>query len=674
MLLTRFRVRDYRSIHDSGEVVVEPSKTLLVGVNEAGKTALLKALQQVKAPEAAEKLSALRDYPRSRYTEIQRAEKDAGDVLVVEATFSLSDVDREVVLEESPTSTDVSELVIRRYLDNTERWTFGSARVSAQYSEIEKDLVRLRAYLAKQDGGAEVVAALDVLTAGERGYAVVRGQFAKQLLAWLETALPLIEETAEREEKRYDTLKAAIELGDQITAAGAAARERVPLFVYYSTYFTVRPRINLASLAAREAAGDIETEYDFGNLCLLRLLGLTAKELSELAAGEPDPNAYQYQGGATNEAYLEAVKKHQEKLDDRQYRLNAASVDLTKSIREVWGDEHVQLRLVPDGQYLKVVVVDDLGVEVELDQRSEGFRWLVSFFVVFKAQAMGDLKNAILLLDEPGLSLHALKQQEFRKTVSRIAEDNQVVYTTHSPFLVGTDELDLVRIVEMTSRETGTKVHTRLVVDDPRSVYPLQIALGYELAQSLFGQSRNLVCEGLTDMMYMEALNAAATEAGKGLKASISLVPASSASKVVYYATLLTSQRLKVAALLDSDQAGDNAAKQDELVHLLSGRNLLRTKDYCDPVVPRAEIEDLLRITLVQVAKDDLGWDITATATAQPERPIVDIFSKEINGFSKRKLVRAFIRWLGSHDLTDLTATEQAGVTKLLADVNRALA
>lgn len=108
-------------------------------------------------------------------------------------------------------------------------------------------------------------------------------------------------------------------------------------------------------------------------------------------------------------------------------------------------------------------------------------------------------------------------------------------------------------------------------------------------------------------MMYVEALNAAFTDAGKGLKKSISLVPASGASKVIYYATLLTSQSLKVAALLDSDQAGDNAAKQDELVQLLGGKKILRTKDYCDATVKRPEIEDLFRDTLVQIAKDDLG-------------------------------------------------------------------
>src|SRR5690606_22151872 len=132
--------------------------------------------------------------------------------------------------------------------------------------------------------------------------------------------------------------------------------------------------------------------------------------------------------------------------------------------------DKLTIRLDVDGQYLQTLVEDELGIPVELDQRSEGFRWLVSFFVVFHAQAKDDLKDAILLLDEPGLSLHALKQQEFRKTVSRLAEGNQILYTTHSPFMVGADELDLVRIVEMTDRKTGTKVHTRLAVDDPKSI------------------------------------------------------------------------------------------------------------------------------------------------------------------------------------------------------------
>lgn len=672
MLLKTVRVRDYRSITDSGDVEIEPAKTLLVGVNEAGKTALLRAIQHINPPASAESLSALRDYPRARYTEIQRGEKDPADITVAEAVFTLTEQEKALVLNESPLSSDVEELVLWRRLDGSRGWNFGKARLRSFYSEIEADLQRLRAHLAKQPDTEDLVGVLAGITKNRKPHTPLMGKFADDLGQWLSDVLPLVDEDNERELARHAKLVAGVLYNAQTTSAGAVVQSRTPMFVYYSTYFTVRPRINLPSLAAREEAGDIDEEYDFGNLCLLKLLGFTARELSDLAAGEPRPD--NYAAGVNDDGYKDAVQNHQARLDDRQYRLNAASVDLTNSIREVWGDERVQLSLRADGQYLKVVVVDDIGVEVELDQRSEGFRWLVSFFVVFKAQARGDLRNAILLLDEPGLSLHALKQQEFRKTVSRLATDNQVIYTTHSPFMVGTDELDLVRIVEMTDRSIGTKVHTRMVVDDPKSIYPLQAALGYELAQSLFGQRRNLVCEGLTDMMYIEALNTVLSERGKGFKHEVGLVPASSASKVIYYTTILISQRLRAAALLDSDQAGETAAKQDELIRLLTQKRILRTKDCYAGSVRKPEVEDLLRQTLVEVARAELGWDVSTSASAQAQRPIIDIFSDEIPGFSKYKLVRAFIRWLTTHDVSELDATEQSNVEKLFEAINRALA
>ena len=320
------------------------------------------------------------------------------------------------------------------------------------------------------------------------------------------------------------------------------------------------------------------------------------------------------------------------------------------------------------------MVEDELGIPVELDQRSEGFRWLVSFFVVFHAQAKDDLKDAILLLDEPGLSLHALKQQEFRKTVSRLAEGNQILYTTHSPFMVGSDELDLVRIVEMTDRKTGTKVHTRLAVDDPKSIYPLQAALGYDLAQSMFTHQKNLVVEGVTDLLYIEALNSAfAGQGGATLDDGMALVPAGSASKVVYYSTILTSQDLKVAALLDSDAAGNKAVEQEALWQLLTSKRILRTGDHVTGV-QRAEIEDLLRVSLGVVARDECGWDSVSTIAAQPQRPIMEILDAEHAGVSKWKLARAFVRWLANSGTHALTDDEQKSWVSLTTAANKALA
>jgi hypothetical protein len=157
------------------------------------------------------------------------------------------------------------------------------------------------------------------------------------------------------------------------------------------------------------------------------------------------------------------------------------------------------------------------------------------------------------------------------------------------------------------------------------------------------------------------------------LDEKIALIFANSAGKVVYYATILHAHKLKVAALLDSDAAGDQAAQQDTLVHTLGNKKVLRTKDSYAGKVTKPEIEDLLRETLVRVALDDLGWDIRAVAAAQNARPILDIFAAEVTGFSKYKLAKAFLRWARAHEASDLTEDERNQWATLIDRINRAL-
>lgn len=671
MKLKKVRVRCYRSIIDSEEFEIDSAKTILVGPNEAGKTALLQAIQHLNPPEGVKPLSPLRDYPRAHYSKINLGEVDPADVRVIEGEFELDDEDREYL----PEGMKNANYVLWRNLDNSTGHRLSGAPPKTKLSDIEKDLKRLAAYV---DGRFEVPEDGSVAKPSERlqtiidtwsSTALIENEKAVNLLKWLDSILTLVDEDNEKEEKRYDTLKAAVGVADIRTKAVQALRKRVPVFVLFSNYFRVRPLIHLRQLATRIANGSLDDErYDYGNVCLLDLLGFTAEELSEMGAA-PEPDA----------SNVEALEAFREKLDERQYLLNSAEVNLTREIRSVWNPdekkgEAAKLRLRADGQYLKVTVEDDLGVEVELDQRSEGFQWLVSFFVVFFAEAEGDHKNAVLLLDEPGMSLHALKQREFRKTVSRLAANNQTLYTTHSPFLVGPDELDLVRVVEMENRETGTKVHTSVTANDPAALLPLQEALGYDLAQSLFTQKQNLILEGLTDYWYVDAVSALLREAGDAnLNDKIALVPSNTAGKVVYFATILHAQGFKVAALLDSDGAGEQAATQDTLVHTLGNKGILRTKDFLKNTVKASEIEDLLRDTLIEVAKSDLGWDISTIATKQSDRPIVNIFEKEIKDFSKYRLAKAFLRWSRDHIANDLTADEREQWKKLIQAVNAAM-
>ena len=126
--------------------------------------------------------------------------------------------------------------------------------------------------------------------------------------------------------------------------------------------------------------------------------------------------------------------------------------------------------------------------------------------------------------------------------------------------------------------------------------------------------------------------------------------------------------------LLDSDAEGDTAAKQDTLVNAVGAKRILRTKDSYVGQVSNSEIEDLLRDTLLSVAKNQCGWDAIAVAQAQPTRPIVDVLkSVAKTDFSKYKLAKAFIRWSRDHSLNDLQHHEIEQAEQLIVKINKAL-
>lgn len=661
MKLHRARVQNYRSVRDSGWFEIEAEKTILVGPNEAGKTAVLRAIQTINPPEGEGELKALRDYPRSEYSKIQRKTVTPDDVVVAEVEFSLDDADRTALGAIDPVFGELKRVSIGRRLDNTRYVGLGNVPSAVKWSDVADDVAKLRAHLEKQEAPAAILAQVDAQIAAPPG--AIGTDAAAKMLEWLTAADSHV---GPQHRAMRDRLAAAASRPERHQKARALFASRLPVLVYYSSFFSVRPRIHLTQLAERVRTGTVDEEYDFGNLCLLKLLGFDLDRLAEQG------RAATTEGEDVEEA--ESLTNIQDRLDERQYELNAAAVELTKDIRRVWGNDNFRLIFRVDGFYLKVVVEDEEGVEIELDQRSHGLVWLVSFYIVFKAQAMDQLSNAILLLDEPGMSLHALKQQEFRKTVSLLAKDNQTVYTTHSPFMVGGDELDLVRVVEMADRSVGTKVHEGIVATDPASLFPLQAALGYNLAQSMFAQRRNLVCEGLPDLWYIDGVSQLLKDAGKaGIDEGIAVVPAGGASKVVYFATLLKSQDLQVSALLDSDQAGDSAAQQDDFVRLMPGHSIHRVNEHYSGRVSHPETEDLLRETLIAVGKLELGWDVSKSAAAQPGRPIMDVFGAEVTKFSKHRLAKAFLRWSTTHTAVDLTPEEVTAWEALLEAINKSL-
>ena len=682
MRITKARVRNYRSIKDSGWFDVERDKTILVGSNEAGKTAIMRALEHLKPGPVVPPFTALRDFPRSEYHRIQSGELDPKTLVVVAAEYALDEDEKEHVRRIAPGFEDCTYLR-RTYLDNhrehgiedvPSREPLRNHRDEFRRLAAHADVRMVRTYDVDefQSRPSELLAAIMSSLSDED---ILNVSVAAELRHWLDHSAALyIDLEDESWTASLDSLRSFAESPKKEDAVLEYLASRVPVMVYHSHYTRVQPMFHLGNLATMLESGTVDPtdSFAFGNSCLLRLLGFSARQLSELGkAKEP---------AADDPA---AMQKYRDKLDERSYRLNAASRRLTGEIKAVWdtgsniqggagaGTEYA-LRVLADQQYLKVVVEDSLGVEVELDQRSEGFQWLVSFFIVFFAQTSGEHVNAILLLDEPGLSLHGLKQREFRHTLSRLAINNQLMFTTHSPFLVGSDELDIVRVVDMVDRAVGTRIHNDVVADDPASLLPLQEALGYDMAQSMFSEQQSLVLQSLTDYWYLESVASLLREAGTvDLDETIALVPAGSAQKLVYFATILHAHSLKVAALMGSDVGEADATRQEVLVHKLGKQSIVRTTDAYAGGVSHPGIEDLLRETLVDIAQHELDWNVGTATESQPDRSVVDLIESEIGAdFSKNKLAKAFVRWTRDHSASDLTARERVQWTTLIRLIN----
>ena len=637
----------------------------MVGINEAGKTALLKAINNLNPASDIEKVDILRDFPRSKYSEYvqNKSAEELKKTHLVKGWFALEQSDI-VEIEILPNFVDKlidsnNFLYIRNQnydscsheIQNFPKTTFG---------DIRKSTLRLIEALKINPTSQEIITAIEsFLEKNKYDVLTISEQDSKEFIQFLEKSELKINEDNDKEINRIAELTQLAKKNIFHAELLEFLNKKLPKFIYFNNYIKVKPLIHLQQLADRQERQTIDDKYyDYGNLSLLKFLGYTPRELSNL-------------GVENNSTDTDEFRK---KRDDRQYKLNASSIRLTNSITEIWNPnnskhEASQLRVIADGQYLKVAVTDRLGAEIELDQRSEGFQWMVSFFIVFESQADNDYKNCILLLDEPATSLHALKQKEFIKTISKLAEKNQTIYTTHSPFMISQNELDLVRIVELTDRAIGTKVNNKIISNDPAALFPLQEALGYNLAQSMFTSKKNVLLEGLTDLWYLEGINSLLD---KNLDSNIALLPVGTSARISYYASMLSNNDLKSVALLDSDGAGDKAATQDTVVNALSTKNILRTKEFLDREIKNSEIEDIIRETLAKVFQIEYGVEISAEELAS-DKSIVDLFKKSEKDFTKLKLSKAFLKWAREHTVNDLTDVETQSCQKLIETINRRL-
>ena len=433
LTLKSVTINKYKSIETEQKFEVEPDVTVLVGKNESGKTAILEALAKSNPyPGQQLILNAQHDYPIDQYSHITDVDRERTGI---KCKYTLGDNLLEHIFSDMGERT-----ILERELQSDT--SYSDPTQSQYYMHVDDDQF-VRSLAQKHTlNAADTQTALATITYEGDLYSIAKESLSSNLKALYQEA---IERLGEYEDPHFRILQYLIDKWLKPSA---------PRFLYYSDYYQLPSEIDLYAL-----------QNDRSDRLELK----TAKALFDLANLAPQDLL-----SSNDEANIRA--------------LESAGRQVSATLGEYWHtNKNLRVRFHKPGganahgnPYVKVRISDGPdSMTLPLDSRSRGFRWFFSFFVWFSKIQEDSESHYILLLDEPGLTLHASAQQDLLRFIEDLSKDYQIIYTTHSQFMIDTEKQHRIRTVAQT--KNGTQILDRLKEKDSETLLPLQAALGYDI-------------------------------------------------------------------------------------------------------------------------------------------------------------------------------------------------
>lgn len=543
---TKFRVVNFRSVEDSGWIDAE-NVTCLVGTNESGKTNLLLALWKLN-PANDEPIIPLIDYPRKKYHNYSSTK---GEEIFISAEFELGEAIADQLSEVTGWHNSLmKDIVVSRKYNGGYDYSFVRNKLSSfegndlrslfeklasafltsdlQSKEEKEDLERIDQFIksekekvdeTKSYTQSEIIeikkAFKSFLETNYKRKVNINGFFSDHLFRDISKIIRAFEQNGiEATEKCVEIIKS-----------------NLPTFVYYSDYGNLDSEIYLphvidnfkrTDLGEKERAKSrsLKVLFDFVNLSPKQILELGKEALPERVI-EYTTDRY----GAktkTDERVEEAkevnIEQERQKKKEREILLQSASTSLTKDFSSWWKQGKYIFRFQADGNHFRIWVSDDKRPDpIELEGRSKGLQWFFSFFLVFLVESKDSHSNCILLLDEPGISLHPVAQMDLIAFFNSLASENQLIYTTHSPFLVSTNNLSGVHAMYV--GDSGESVVSNDLRANQKiaekSIYPIHAAIGITVSDTLLIGCQPVLVEGVSDQIYLQQIKKYVLAEGK---------------------------------------------------------------------------------------------------------------------------------------------------------------
>ena len=595
MHLKSVRVTEFKSVFDSGEFETGDI-TCLVGKNEAGKTAVLEALYRLNPViDSHDNFNVTHDYPRTDVEDYEQLVETGKrkPATVVTAVYELSDDDLAKVEEQFGTGVLVNRQVKlwRGYENKTNFDVNVNERVAVQHLVAQAELPDdVRAKAAQASTLEELLktletAAADQNTAREAALAAADQLEDASEKAQAKDRANSLQESASAEQLCSD-IGTYLEKGFDEYVWNTYLSHRVPKFLYFDEYYQMEGQVNLQTLKERQSNESL-TESDRPMLGLIELARLNVDQLLDAKDTQALLNKLEGASNHLSKQILKYWSQNQHILV--RFDLRPALAQDPEGMREgtnLWGFVH-------DTKHLATTL---------LGTRSRGFVWFFSFLAWFSQQRKRD-SPLILLLDEPGLFLHASAQDDLLRYVEEeLKPHHQVIFTTHSPFMVDPTHFSRIRIVRDKSMESdddlpqdqqGTKVFTDVLKADQGSLFPLQGALGYDIAQTLFIGPNCLIVEGVSDLLYLSTITGSlASQQRIGLSDAWTITPVGGSDRVTTFVSLLGSQKkIEVATLIDFQKRDHQTIENLYRKKLLAKKNVHTFAQYTR--TSEADIEDM---------------------------------------------------------------------------------
>jgi 5S rRNA maturation endonuclease (ribonuclease M5) len=249
-------------------------------------------------------------------------------------------------------------------------------------------------------------------------------------------------------------------------------------------------------------------------------------------------------------------------------RLERASADFTRKIHEEWRQgENLEFKFQhagKNGDQIELLISDPAVADrsVRPSERSTGFSAFFTMSMRMLARTEANKANKYLLLfDEPGTSLHPAGQVNLQKVFERLSMKDQIVYATHSLFMINHNRPERNKVVSKDAG--GTQVDQKPFLRNWRAV---RDSLGLILAGNFFIADRTLIVEGESDAMYVGALLAGFDRA-EAIDIALNLFSVQWPGNSRDYepmARLMLEEGRQVVALMDGDKSGTDVRKNIE--------------------------------------------------------------------------------------------------------------